>query len=267
MKLKIFNVDVVDCSTTWAYLAPNPENIDLLRLMFYKFIYSDLIAAILQIEADFYFKDESSINLYSPKAIGYFLLEEKAVDVQDYLFNTGQEARINKIHNVFIEKKDLTLKRLEGRKDRLLPSGLEGIEKIFSLIDSLINNDDSNLPESLKDKTLESFRLSTGVVWQSWINYMKKNSDDQVINYMLYKEEFIGEDVFYNEDFEYKNVYKKKDFNQLWSLWSNGNHLSINSSDLTIRFGETYDYRDLIRFEQFLKDNFGQKYYIEYEYG
>jgi len=267
VKLKIFNTDVVDCSSTWACLAPNPENIEVLRLMFYKFIYSDLVAAILQIKADFYFKDESSISFYSPKAIGYFLLEEKTVDVKNYLFNTGQEARINKIHNVFIEKKDLTLQRLEGRKDRLLPSGLEGIETIFSLIDSLMNSDDSILPESLKDKTLDSFHLSTGVVWQSWVNYMKKNSDDQVIKYMLYNEEFISEDDFYNVDFEYNNMYKKEDFKQLWSLWSNSNHLSIDSHNLTVSFGEAYDYRDFNRFEQFLKDNFGQKFYIEYEYG
>ena len=86
MKLKIFNIDVVDCSSTWARLAPNPENIEILRLMFSKFAYSDLAAAILQIKAYLSFQDESYIFLYSPKAIGYFLLEEKTVDVKDYWF-------------------------------------------------------------------------------------------------------------------------------------------------------------------------------------
>jgi len=99
------------------------------------------------------------------------------------------------------------------------------------------------------------------------IGYFKNNSRNQAIKYMLHKEEFIDNHDFYDDRFNFENKYEKKDFNQLWNLWSIGNRLSIGSRQLSMSFGEAHDYRDFHKFEEFIKRNFSQGYMIEYEYG
>ena len=275
--VKIFSKEIIDCSSTWGVLSPDAESISVLVDIYTKLIHSDFIPIIHDFELNLWFKDSSFASYNSPESIGYYFVDGEGKNLNRYTLCEGVDAEKNKINNLYVEKKENTLQRLEkwNTKYRVkaensryyfLPLGLTGLDQAFSMVQKVVNDDFSELPESFRNEKLDYFSVNACVVWKSWLKFTKNRSKKEILKYMLYKEEFISREKYYNTNFDIR-VYEKKDLIQLWRLWQNGNHLSMNSSQLTMGFGEAYDYRDFGSLERFLKNNFENKYEVGYDYG
>ena len=84
-KLKIYNPEVVDCSSTWAHLTPPIESIDLLINIILGMFKSNLIVNIVEIELTLSFGEVSPYTTYqSPKVIDKYFLDVLDHDL-DYM--------------------------------------------------------------------------------------------------------------------------------------------------------------------------------------
>lgn len=109
IKFKIFNPEVVDCSSTWSYLAPPIESIELLADIMLNLLQSDFIINIGKIELTLNYGENSPhISYKSPYVIDEYFLDVLDYDLDQYHLHQGTKAEENKLNEVYIEKKEIS---------------------------------------------------------------------------------------------------------------------------------------------------------------
>jgi len=195
MILKIFNTEVVDCSSSWNEVVPNPQSRKLLLDIFLKICESEAVVAISGISMTLDFRGARdkfsphrditfrSSSCYHPQDRGSSIHQR-----DNYVFQTGIEAENDKLAGLFIERKEFTIEQMEREQlywDKglyLLPSGLRGIRKAISIIKSFFSRNYNSLPEAYRGRDLKNFSLDAYVVWKEWAIYKDDPADGRIIN-------------------------------------------------------------------------------------
>ena len=194
MKLKIYNIDVVDCSSSWNEVVPNPESRQLLIDIFLKICESEAIKAITSHSLILDFKGSkdmlafhTDIEFRSPEAYGFNRRVDFCSDIANFDFKSGKDAETDKVAGLFIEHNAIALKHLEDEKKQfgnnlhLLPPGLHGIRRSIALLKSYYSRNFNNLPRFCQKTELRDFILRADVVWKEWVRYQYDPEYGQVI--------------------------------------------------------------------------------------
>lgn len=122
IKLKIFNPEVVDCSSTWSYLAPPIESLELLIDILLKLLQSNLIINIGEIELTISSRENSPYTkYYSPKVIDKYFLDVLDYDLDSYDLYQGPKGEVNKLNELYVEKKEgfeIRIRNIQERVDK-----------------------------------------------------------------------------------------------------------------------------------------------------
>ncbi|KKM18834.1 hypothetical protein LCGC14_1661710 [marine sediment metagenome] len=164
--IKIYNIEIVDCSSCYNLIFPNPQSREILLEMILRIYESGVISRI----GEFTFLFDR-IELQSPKVVGESRYKSKD-DSSKYKFQSGEKAETNKLSGLYVEQKEDTLKRIKKTSSLrhvqtfYIEPGLNGIKQAIQYIRLLYNNQRDLLPDYLKDVEPHHFRFSGGVIWK-----------------------------------------------------------------------------------------------------
>jgi len=181
MKLKIYNPEVVDCSSSWNEMVPNPQSKNLLLDIFVKLCESEAIRIITGHSLQLSFQKspgrfglrQAVIGFQSPGVYG-FSDEGEDVPLSRYINQCGETAELNKIDGLYLEPETYARERLlsYGRdladEMHLIPPGLNGIRRSESIIKAYFSGNYSSLPNFLPKEPLRNFSINAGVIWRAW---------------------------------------------------------------------------------------------------
>ena len=186
IKLKIFNPEVVDCSSTWSYLAPPIESLELLVDILLKLLQSNLIINIGKIELTISPRENSPhTTYYSPKVIDKYFLDVLDYDLDSYDLYQGPEGEDNKLNELYVEKKEgfeIRIRNLQERLDKkhpqkykylMLSPGIEGIKEAIKAM--------QDLDMGVKDSSVDYLTLYVDIIWKTWINYYNSTTKKRII--------------------------------------------------------------------------------------
>lgn len=196
MKLKIYNPEVVDCSSSWNEVVPNPQSKNLLLDIFVKLCESEAIRIITGHSLQLSFQKSSGIfgtrqgviEFQSPKVYG-FSNEGEYVPLSSHIKQCGETAELNKIDGLFLEPEINARERLLSYghdladKMYLIPPGLNGIRRSESIIKAYFSGNYYTLPNFLPKTPLTNFSISAGVIWKSWIKFTDDPKYGKVVDY------------------------------------------------------------------------------------
>ena len=132
-KIKIYDPEVVDCSSCYNYIYPNPESREILLEMILRLYESDVVSRIGQFR---FWLD--GIELQSPGVIGEWYYKDEKENTFD--LQRGQEAEDNKLSGFFVEKKEEMLIRIKKNNIFSIEPGLNGIRQAIFYLKALYNN-------------------------------------------------------------------------------------------------------------------------------
>ncbi len=195
MILKIFNTDVVDCSSSWNEVIPSPESRQLLIDIFLKICESDAVKVITHHSSNLDFQGSLDphthridLEFESPETFGMPSQQDYFHSISSYIFQIGKVAQEDKIAGLFIEPVSLALQRIENKRRylghdiHLLPPGLRGIRRSISIIHAYYSRNYNALPTFCPHKELKNFSLSAGVIWKQWTVYRDDSEHGQVLS-------------------------------------------------------------------------------------
>lgn len=168
-QFKIYNIDIVDCSSCPNTIYPDPESRDILLEILIRVCESDVVFRIGRFK---FWLD--NIELQSPNVYGTDYKDWEDEDSR-YDSQTGKEAEINKLLDLHVEREGDTRERIKKlkyferqntKKAFYIELGLKGIKKGINYINALYNNQRESLPNYLKDLNLKHFRFEGGVIWR-----------------------------------------------------------------------------------------------------
>ncbi len=163
LTIKIIDSDIIDCSSCYNYIYPNPESRELLLEMILRIYESDVVSRIGQFKFSL-----DWIELQSPEVIGEWGYKDEKVKL--FELQRGQEAENNKLSGLFVEKEEKMSVRINKANltSQLyyIEPGLNGIRKAIFYLKALYNNDRDILPDYLKNVELTHFRFTGGVIWK-----------------------------------------------------------------------------------------------------
>jgi hypothetical protein len=195
MILKIYNTEVIDCSSSWNEVIPSPESRLLLIDIFIKICESDAVRALAGHSLNLDFKgslDEfhyhTDLEFNSPLPFGHISQLDYKHSISSLNYQTGAEAENNKINGLFIESAPLALERI-GIERRympygvhLLPPGLRGIKRSISIVRSYLSHNYKNLPTVCPHLELKNFEFGAVVIWNAWTEYREDSEIGQYIS-------------------------------------------------------------------------------------
>ncbi len=186
IKLKIFNPEVVDCSSTWSYLVPPIESLKLLVDILLKLLQSNLIINIGEIELKISPRENSPrITYSSPKVIDKYFLDVLDYDLESYDLYRGPKDEDNKLNELYVEKKEgfeIRIRNLQERLDKkhpqkykylMLSPGIEGIKEAIKAM--------QDLDMGVKDSSVDYLTLYVDIIWKTWINYYNSTTKKRII--------------------------------------------------------------------------------------
>ncbi|MFW9823150.1 MAG: hypothetical protein ACFFE4_09455 [Candidatus Thorarchaeota archaeon] len=168
-QFKIYNPDIVDCSSCPNTIYPDPESREVLLKILLRVCESEVVTKIGKFS--FWFGD---IALQSPNVYGYDYKGWKRDDSR-YILQTGKKSEFDKISGFYIENEDDAKKRIENlkyfggrdaKKAYYIKPGLDGIRKGIKIIKTLYNGQKEVLPIYLKNFELRHFSFTCGVIWE-----------------------------------------------------------------------------------------------------
>jgi len=159
--IKIYNKEVIDCSSCHNTVYPDPESSELLL---------DILQGVCESDAVLVIGEFSVL-------INDILLQTPKIDVNNYskpnyVLQSGKEAETNRIAKLYIEPEQESRERLRIpehsfiRESHYIEPGLQGVQKGIRYIKSLFKSDRETLPEYLKDEILKKFVVSIEVIWK-----------------------------------------------------------------------------------------------------
>ena len=196
IQFKIYNIDIIDCSSCYNLIYPNPASREILLEMILRVCESDVISRIGQFK--FWLDD---IELQSPIVYGAGGYKHKSENSR-YNLQVGTKAELNKLSGLYVELKEDALERIiepswEGRHGLFICNrvfyiepGLNGIRKAIMYIRSLYSNQRNNLPDYLKELNLKHFGFSSGIIWRMNKDWGK--SKDGIFESIDYERDRIG---------------------------------------------------------------------------
>jgi len=186
IKLKIFIPEVVDCSSTWGYLAPPIESLELLIDILLKLVQSNLIINIGEIELKISPRENSPRTTYhSPKVIDKYFLDVLNYNLDSYDLYRGPKDEDNKLNELYVEKKEGFEIRIRNHQERLdkkhpqkykylmLSPGIEGIKQAIKTI--------RDLDMGVEDSSVDYLTLYVDIIWKTWINYYNSTTKERII--------------------------------------------------------------------------------------
>ena len=195
MKFKIINTEVVDCSSSWNEVIPNPQSRSLLLDIFVKVCESEAIEVITENSLCLSFQEHTGefrnyhidVELRSPSAFG-FSQSDNYQPINNFILQTGKKAELNKVSGLFIEPENIAYEHLMNFYDDscqtyLIPPGLMGIRRSESIIKAYFSENHTSLPNFLPKKPLSYFSINAGVIWKSWIDYIDDITYGKIVNY------------------------------------------------------------------------------------
>ncbi len=189
MILKIYNSEIVDCSSSCNILLPPPDSLKLIIDLFLRICESEAVENIVEHSITLEFEDDT-IGLISPNGntfghyewyINKFVKHRLVYDLQ-----LGNSAKRNKTFGIYISRihdiEEHTHHHRAGYANTLysIPAGIKGIRKSVEVVKSLLSNNTSNLPTFLYQKTLQNFEISAKIIWKVWSLYKKISEIGQV---------------------------------------------------------------------------------------
>jgi len=159
--IKIYNKEIIDCSSCHNTIYPDPESSELLL---------DILQGVCESDAVLVIGEFSVV-------INDILLQTPKIDVNNYSKPTYElqsrvKAEVNKIARLYIEPERESRERLKVpehnfiKESHYIEPGLQGVQKGIRYIKSLYKNDRETLPDYLKDEILEKFTISIEVIWK-----------------------------------------------------------------------------------------------------
>ena len=268
IKFRIFNPEVVDCSSTWSSLTPPIESIELLADIMLNLLQSDLIINIGKIELTLNYGETSPYTSYkSPNVIDKYFLDVLDYDLDQYDLHQGVKAEENKVNELYIEKKEIAEVRLREHqakldlkfpqkyKNLLLPSGIDGVKEALKIIE--------NLNLGTEDCSIDFIMMYADIIWKTWIGYFNTTSKERII-YDLIRDD---EEVIHSIEGLDLNIRKKalNAFSHIGFEFHGGLGFS---SDLNL--GKKYRYITHKHYDEilsFLKIKFKKQFEMEFTYG
>ncbi|MFX1480725.1 MAG: hypothetical protein ACFFCI_21765 [Promethearchaeota archaeon] len=231
------------------YLSPNPNSNEKLLAVLVGLSKSNLVSRILGIGATIHidlnppYNNSYSpiINLSTPLAYGYhyyydFDYECGSYTHEDYKkfpIQSDNSAKGNKTFNLNIEPEDKAETRLKNcllypkyRSIYLLPSGLNGIQKILGFINEGFVHNSRYIGQVVE------FAIESYVLWDAWIRLVETNAHQEIL-----KKEDVG-----------------------FGLDNESITILIVSKTKTIEFGQNAPEKSLAAF---IKENWTNKYTIK----
>ncbi len=164
--IKIYNIDIIDCSSCYNLIFPNPQSREILLEMILRIYESGVISRI----GEFTFLFDG-IELQSPKVLGESGYKNED-DPSKFELQSGVKAETNKLSGLYVEQKEDALKRIKKTSSIrhtqafYIEPGLNSIKQAIQYIRLLYNNQRDLLPDYLKNVELDHFRFSGGVIWK-----------------------------------------------------------------------------------------------------
>ena len=270
IRFKIYNPEVVDCSSTWAHLAPPIESIELLTNILYELLQSDLIVNIERLELNIDYNEYLPYTTYtSPKILDKYFLDVLDYNLKSYDLHQGQVAEKNKLNELYIEKKkwaeakikkyqeDLELKHPLQHKKLLLPPGIEGVKHAIRIIKDL------NL--GWEDCPVNFIMMHVDIIWKMWIPYYNSTSKQRVI-YNLLRDD---EDMVGFHEVENLDLNSRKRALNAFSHIGFEFHGELGFSS-QLNLGKNFTYITRKHYDEilsFLKKKFNKQFIMGFSYG
>lgn len=195
-KLKIYNPEVVDCSSTWAYLTPPIESIKLSINIILELLKSDLIVNIGKIELIFDFGEDSSYTTYkSPDVLDKYFLDVLDYDLDLYDIYQGPKAEENRLNELYVERKEKTEARTRKHQEELdkkypqkyksfiLPPGIQGVMQAIKII------------QELNIGSVRFGSMYIDIIWKTWIHYYNSTPKERIIFDLIRDDEEVLESI------------------------------------------------------------------------
>ena len=268
---KIFNPEVVDCSSTWSYLAPPIESIELLADIMLDLLQSDLIINIGKIELTLNYGENSPYTSYkSPNVVDKYFLDVLDYDLGQYDLHQGAKAEENKLNGLYIEKKEIAevgIKEHQAKLDHkfpqkyknlLLPSGIDGVREALMII--------KNLNLGTEDCSIDFIMMYVDIIWKTWVGYFNTTSKKRIIFDLIRDDEEVLDSIDEVKDLDL-NIRKKalNAFSHIGFEFQGG--LGFNSK---LSLGKDYTYITQKHYKEivsFLEVEFGIQFETEFDYG
>ncbi|KKM06692.1 hypothetical protein LCGC14_1741450 [marine sediment metagenome] len=195
MILKLYNKDVVDCSSSWNQVIPNPETRQLLVDIFLKICESDAVRAITSHSLQLDFSNSSNmenfhtdIEFKSPYTHKFSNGGMYPPPLSTLFYNNDSQAKEDKIDGLFIESETTASSKVEHESKNLrhtlhlLPPGLRGLRRAVSIIKAFYSRNPNTLPRFLHNRILKNFRLYASVIWDVWAIYREDPQYGRVLD-------------------------------------------------------------------------------------
>ncbi len=183
LRLKIYNPDLVDCSSSVNMLMPSPESMGMIVNLFWEIIKSNAVESILSHSFKLEF-DSGVFVLISPEGRTHGSLNihmEGIYPLKNLNLRSSDADRENKIYGCFIESIESVFKRdnFEERVDyydqisQILvnEAGLRGVKKGIALIQAILGSAYRLIPKIIQEQELLNFELNARIIWKAWSSY------------------------------------------------------------------------------------------------
>lgn len=192
---KIYNPDIIDCSSCPNAIFPNPESIELLLDILLKMCESDVVARIGTFD---FWINYDKLKLYCPPVCGTADIYGEV----DIIPSSNQD-ELNKISGLVILREETTsFSRRKAEINVSLEPGLEGLRTAIKYVRSMANNQFEELPTEFHQIELRSMIVSLGVIWG--MNEKWRRDEDGTYEGINYEHDYIRG--------EYRNSYAEFTF-------------------------------------------------------
>jgi len=154
--IKIYNPDIIDCSSCPNAIYPNPDSIELLLDILLKVCESDVVAKIGTFN---FLINSDEVKLYCPPVCG---TADRSGEI-DIICSRKQDEE-NKISGLLVLKE----RESHFRKAEIyvpFEPGLEGLRTAIKIVKSMLNNQFKEIPPELHHIDLKTINFSFGVIW------------------------------------------------------------------------------------------------------
>lgn len=156
--IKLFNPDIIDCSSCPHAIFPDPESLEVLMEILQKICESDVVAKIGYFS---FWINRGQIYFDCPNVTGTDL-----DSLEDYDLRMSDQDEANKISGLVVLKEEEKEKRSNGFTTRIrVVPGLEGIMTVIKFIKSMLHDNFDTLPNYFPQIRIKSVEFSLSIIW------------------------------------------------------------------------------------------------------
>ena len=185
MKFKIYNPDMVDCSSSANMLVPSPESMRVILDLFLTICNSPAVESLLSYQVQLEFED-LTLHIISPDGSLYRRSNPRRGRINElkpqYSLRTSDLDRENKIYGLFIESLENAQISAPQRIVRSYQGsgmyhvsfpGIQGLRNVMGIIHAILSSNVSMIPSSIQNKELINFEFIAKIVWRAWSNFQQ----------------------------------------------------------------------------------------------